>query len=237
MLKNNPLTTLSETDVQNYYQQGYLMAPGLVASDAVEAVMERVGDTPTQAGGDWKPLVCKEPTREDQPVHRLLVEPNLLAAVERLLEAPARVFHGMVAIVPPHGGRGLPWHQDNMYNQILGRALNAFIALRRITPEMGGLWIAPESHKLGVVSSHQWKPTAGHRQADVEPEEAIQLPTMEPGDVCFFTRTTLHRSLQNSTDTPRFAYSAQYCEAKGRYSKDGTTVERPLAEDLIRLWA
>jgi hypothetical protein len=54
----------------------------------------------------------------------MLVEPNIIAAVEQLFEAPARVYYGMTAVCPANGGNGLPWHQDNQYSQILPAALN-----------------------------------------------------------------------------------------------------------------
>jgi hypothetical protein len=61
----------------------------------------------------------------------MLVEPNIIAAVEQLFEAPARVYYGMTAVVPANGGNGLPWHQDNQYSQILPLLLTS--SLRSVT--------------------------------------------------------------------------------------------------------
>ena len=127
----------------------------------------------------------------------------------------------MLAIVPAGGGRGLPWHQDNQYSQILAGALNVFIALSEITPDMATLWVAPKSHLCGTLPSHQAHTHHGHREVDEQPDNGVQLPTLAPGDTCIFTRDTVHRSLTNSTDRPRFAYAAQYQSDFARQAVDG----------------
>jgi ectoine hydroxylase-related dioxygenase (phytanoyl-CoA dioxygenase family) len=63
--------------------------------------------------------------------------------VEQIFEAPARVYYGMLAIVPAHGGKGLEWHQDNMYDVVRDVLLNTFVALCDITTDKAILWVAP----------------------------------------------------------------------------------------------
>src|SRR5690606_40535085 len=71
-------------------------------------------------------------------------------------------------------------------------------ALSTITPDMATLWIGPRSHLLGVQPAQANTTTApGHRESLYEPDNAIQLPTLQPGDACIFDRSTLHRSLQD----------------------------------------
>lgn len=123
----------------------------------------------------------------------------------------------MLAVVPANGGKGLPWHQDNQYDQVQGRALNCFVALSEITPEKANLWVAPKTHLLGTQPSKASDDYgAGHKQAAAEPENGIPLPTLHPGDVVIFDRNTYHRSLKNETDTDRYAYAAQYQAADAR---------------------
>ena len=173
-----------------------------------------------------------------QVLHRLLVEPNIVEAAQDIFGLPPRVYYGMLAVVPAHGGNGLPWHQDNQYNHVLPAALNTFIALSEITPDKAILWVAPQSHRQGVQPSNENQTTAkGHREAAVEPTNGIPLPTMQPGDVCIFDRSTYHRSLKNQSDSDRYAYAAQYITDNGRYAE---TCERsPLwirAADLSERW-
>ena len=43
-----------------------------------------------------------------------LREPRVYTAAAQLLGSVARVYYAFFAVVPGGGGRGLPWHQDNM---------------------------------------------------------------------------------------------------------------------------
>jgi hypothetical protein len=48
---------------------------------------------------------------ENAHVPRLLVEPSIVAAVEQNFAVPARIYFGMVSVVPARGATGLPWRQ------------------------------------------------------------------------------------------------------------------------------
>ena len=154
--------------------------------------------------------------------------------MEQVFETRARVYYGMLAIVPAHGGTGLEWHQDNMYTTILGRALNVFIALCDITPERANLWVAPKSHLKGVQESLT---SEGHRVA-AAPDNGIPLPTLTKGAACIFDRSLLHHSKRNETSEDRYAYAAQYHEDNARLASTGQ--KDPLkmrASELQQLFA
>jgi ectoine hydroxylase-related dioxygenase (phytanoyl-CoA dioxygenase family) len=176
---------------------------------------------PTSADGSWTPK-CFDFSKplEDAALHQCLVEDNIICAVEQIFETRARAYYGMLAVVKAKGGRGLPWHQDNQYDQVLGRALNTFVALCDITPDKGILWVAPRTHLLGTQPSKAAE--HGHREAEVEPAGGRPLPGLSKGDVCIFDRNTYHRSLKNDTGEDRYAYAAQYVEENARYvSREG----------------
>jgi ectoine hydroxylase-related dioxygenase (phytanoyl-CoA dioxygenase family) len=229
---------LSEEQVEEFYREGYVLARGLVPVESVRAVLEAL-PAEIQTSGRWRAIIFDhDHPEQDARLHRLLVEPGVVEAVQDIFAAPPRVFYGMLAIVPANGGHGLPWHQDNQYTQILGGALNVFIALGAITQENAGLWVAPQSHRLGVQPSHKNETTApGHREALTEPPNGIALPAMDAGDVCIFDRHTLHRSLRNGTDRHRFAYAAQYQSENAREALTGKKdPRRMLASELRRRW-
>ncbi|MCE9589501.1 MAG: phytanoyl-CoA dioxygenase family protein [Planctomycetes bacterium] len=202
---------LTEEDIQHFYREGYVLVPGLVPRASTDAMM-REARARVRDGDTWQ-AVCFEHDKpeKDAPLHRLLWEPSVVAAASALLGSPARVYFGMLAIVTAHGGHGLPWHQDNQYSHILGGALNTFIALADIEQNMANLWVAPRSHLAGARPSKANETTAkGHRESLETPENGICLPPLKAGDACIFDRCTLHRSLKNESDRPRFAYAAQY---------------------------
>ena len=230
---------LTEDQIEQYYREGYVVVPGLVPMEAVRAVLD-AAPAPNEASDGWQARALDfDRPDDDSKLHRLLVEPRVVGAVEDVFGAPARVYYGMLAVVPARGGAGLPWHQDNQYNQVLGGALNVFIALSEITPEKAILWVAPQSHRLGTVASKDSERYGkGHREAVSEPENGQALPQMAPGDACIFDRNLLHRSLKNETDEHRYAYAAQYTSHNARYTATGKRPDkRMLAAELRERWS
>jgi ectoine hydroxylase-related dioxygenase (phytanoyl-CoA dioxygenase family) len=229
---------LTEEQLEFYYREGYIMVPGLVPQEEVEAVLAAV--PPEIATGDrWRPVTFEhaDPMKA-AALHRLLVEPHVTAAVADIFSQPPRVYYGMLAVVPAHGGHGLPWHQDNQYEQVIGGALNVFVALCDITPDKAILWVAPRSHLMGL---QPWRDSdlygGAHREAAAEPENGIPLPAMKAGDVGIFDRSTYHRSLSNLTDEHRYAYAAQYQAENARQASTGKKdPSRMLASELRQLW-
>jgi len=218
-----PDTVLTETQIETYYREGYVVAEGLVPDAVAASVREAASQRKVESGGGWTPSIFDpEQPEADADLHRCLTEPRVLSAVEQVFENKPAIFYGMVAVVPPRGGKGLEWHQDNQYTQLLGRALNVFIALGDITPDMAILWVAPQTHRLGMQRSETQD---GHRKA-ADPGNGQPLPAMKAGDACIFDRNTLHRSLTNDTDLPRYAYAAQFAEVTAREAETGKRPQR-----------
>lgn len=230
---------ITGAQIEHFYREGYVLVPDLIPRPIVDGAIA-VAEAQLQAGfqdhfdqggtlNGWQPANFDRdnPQKNDPDLHGVLWEPALIETIAQVLMAPPQMIWGMLAKVPP-GGHGLPWHQDNMYMTILGGALNAFIALRRITPDMGGLWVAPRSHIGGMqMSTIAGEDTGnpGHKQAVIEPDNGIPMPTMEPGDACIFDRNTMHRSVSNETDVVRHAYAAQFCSTHARYAETGRLVD------------
>jgi len=234
---------LTEEQIEHFYREGYVVVPGLIPQTEIRAVLNAAPAGP-DAGGGWSARTFNhQDPDKDAGLHRLLAELNVVGAVRQIFANEPRVLYGMLAVVPARGGTGLPWHQDNQYEQVLGGALNTFVALGDITPDKAILWVAPRSHRLGTQPSKATEQanTGGHREAVVEPENGVPLPTMHAGDVCIFDRNTYHRSLRNETDTPRLAYAAQYQAENARVAETGRVdspgiAPRVLARDLAEHW-
>lgn len=234
---------LTEAQIEHFYREGYVVVPGLVPIEEIDKVLA-AAPKEQQPGGGWgaKAFQHKQPD-DDAEVHRLLVEPHIVEAARDIFACEPRVLYGMLAVVPARGGTGLPWHQDNQYMQVLGGALNTFVALCDITPDKAILWVAPRTHRLGTQPSKDTEQanTQGHREAIVEPEGGMPLPGLKKGDVVIFDRNTYHRSLKNETDEDRFAYAAQYQSENARNADSGLidTPEfgpRMKAIDLRQSW-
>jgi ectoine hydroxylase-related dioxygenase (phytanoyl-CoA dioxygenase family) len=225
---------MTEQEIQEYHREGYIVLRDLVRGEIIDEVLA-ASPAEYKRGGNWTPRVFNhdEPTT-DWAIHQLLIEPAVVDAVEAIFESATRVYYGLVAVVPAGKGRGLPWHQDNMYSNVAGRALNVFMALCDIPPEKAGLWMAPRSHWVGLWPNHRAEEFGGHRESDIEPENGIQLPAMHKGDVCIFDRFMLHRSLINETNEDRYAYAAQYQEDKARVQETGMKDPRKMRVAELR---
>jgi ectoine hydroxylase-related dioxygenase (phytanoyl-CoA dioxygenase family) len=230
---------LNEVQIAHYYREGYVIVRDLIDRAQIEDVLS-AASAKVQTGDQWQPTIFKHlQPHSDAQLHQLLCSSAIITVVEQLLGSEPRVFYGMLAVVPPRGGKGLPWHQDNHYLHLLGGALNTFVALCDITPEKGCLWVAPQSHRLGLQSWKDSEELPGHREAVVEPENALPVP-LHTGDAVIFDRNTLHRSVPNRTDEIRFAYAAQYAAKHVRFADTGSqqlpigdyVAEIPLAREL-----
>ena len=168
----------------------------------------------------------------DTPVHcgpgafGLLTNPRLLDAVEAIVgpEIYANPTQH-VRIKPPedclpHEGTIVPeiyqapWHQDLgtvMPEADESRILTVWIPVTKATVENGCLLVAPGSHKRGLAT-HCHDPRASYsRQAIPEGRVGDRIPLeMEPGDVLFLTKLTMHASLPNLSEEIRWSVDLRY---------------------------
>ena len=231
---HNPTKPLSESQIEEFFSEGFIVVENLIDPKKIDRIMEEAVKVPVDARGIWTPKAfAHDDPKTDAKLHQLLVDETLVNAVGQIFEAPVRVDFGMLAIVSASGGKGLPWHQDGMYGQILGRALNSFIALCDITPDKAILWVAPRTHLAGVQPAEQ--APHGHHQGK-EPANGRPLPILRKGSVCMFDRNTMHHSKTNETNEHRYAYAAQYREEKARDANGKKDPRKMLVSDLRKTW-
>ncbi|MEI8194420.1 MAG: hypothetical protein WCI73_00770, partial [Phycisphaerae bacterium] len=109
MINNTKTSPLTEAQIEAFYREGYLVAAGLVSPSDLQAVMREARKYQPEPGGKWTPQIFDHARpAADAALHQLLVNDQVVGAVEQIFEAPARVYYGMLAIVPAHGGTGLP---------------------------------------------------------------------------------------------------------------------------------
>lgn len=211
---------------EQFYREGYFYARGLISAEQVEALnREHEPFVSGLQGEEWKSEAFVSFARQSgefPATASFLRTPHLVDLFERLLGSRVKLWMGMYAVVPP-GGRGLEWHQDNMYTHILGHMLNGFIALDRIDQTNAGLWIAPRSHRLGRQKNLNPEGSAHRRAAD--PDNGIPCEPLNPGDAIIFHRETLHKSGRNATGKPRRAFAFQVASAVCRYAETGKLLE------------
>lgn len=214
---SDPIFALTEDHIEQFYREGYFLAPRFLSSDAVDRLNADYEAEVAKLEGEkeWRALPFAESAQKELQTDRIT------GMMEQLLGGPTRLWLGMYAVVMP-GGEGLAWHQDNQYTHILGHMCNAFVALDEITPENAGLWLAPQTHRLGRQPNLNTEP--GHRRA-AEPENPVAIEKMMPGDAVIFHRELLHHSKTNQSDQPRRAFAFQVSAANCRFAESGKLVE------------
>ena len=107
------------------------------------------------------------------------------------------------------------WHQDLatvMPEADRSRILTVWIAVTEATRENGCLLVAPGSHKRGLVT-HCHDPRANYSRQAI-PERLVGgrrvALEMEPGDVLFLTKLTMHASLPNLSEDIRWSVDLRY---------------------------
>ncbi len=215
---------LSEEQIDHYFRDGYLIVRGLISPERLAPVRERAAEL-VNDNDRFQPHIYQfdHPDTNDPIIHAPFLDERVIKAVEQIFHGPALAYYGFLALLPARYGKGLPWHQDNQYTQFHGLALNTFIAVDRVEPDMGHLWIAPGSHRHGTLPSIEADEETGthHRTIDFEPTGGFCLPAFNAGDAVLFDRNTLHRSLENMTDRPRICYAAQFVAEHARLTENG----------------
>jgi len=174
---------------------------------------------------------------------------NLLDGMVQLLGTDVRFWWDQGINKSPGAGSYIDWHQDNGYaNGVTPEYVTCWLALDDSSPENGGLYVIPESHKAGP-RDHEWRGVhAVVSEQFVEAEKAQPL-NAKAGDMLLFSSYLLHQTVGNtSKDKQRRAWVMQYCrgdhanETTGEVYdnrpwvvKGGEYVENPWSERVFDL--
>ena len=139
----------------------------------------------------------------------------LLQVVERIADAPVRLFQDMAMIKPP-GGREKPWHQDHAYFDLPldTPVVAAWVALNDATVENGCMHVIPGGHREGPrvhFMRRDWQIC----DADVVRENRLAVP-MTVGDILLFDGKLPHGTPTNRTEQQRWALQFHYIPQRAR---------------------
>ena len=142
---------------------------------------------------------------------------RVVRRMEQLLNDEVYHYHHKMILKEPKVGGAWTWHQDYgyWYNNgcLLPDLASCMIAVDRATRENGCLQVVRGSHHMGRLDHKRIGEQTG---ADPERVEiAVQRMKvvhleLEPGSAVFFHCNLLHRSDQNTSDQPRWAFICCY---------------------------
>jgi phytanoyl-CoA hydroxylase len=210
---------LSENEVRQYRDQGYLVVDDIFSPEEVERLRAacedpKVNQALEQAGYEQKGVHLLEITAKHSAFFELARDPRIVERVAALIGPDIELQHSKLATKPPKVGAGeFKWHQDFAYFPHSNTDLIAvMVMLDDATPENGCMSVVRGSHKLGPLShlvdgyfdSGCQEP---RHWADPERHAAI---TPRAGGISLHHCLTLHASPNNVSGRPRRGVVFQY---------------------------
>jgi ectoine hydroxylase-related dioxygenase (phytanoyl-CoA dioxygenase family) len=153
---------------------------------------------------------------------------RIVDCIETLLEGEVYHYHHKMILKEPYVGGAWAWHQDYGYwyhNGCLAPLLaSCMIAVDRATRQNGCLQVVRGSHLLGRMDHGKVGDQTGVAE-QVRLEAALQRMELvhcelAPGSALFFHCNLLHRSDQNKSPEPRWAFISCYNARRNDPYKD-----------------
>lgn len=221
---------LTNEQIATFHRDGFVIVDGLLDRKEVELLgsiaradyqlQKEASSRADGEGGSVKIAVCNDLPTDD--IYGAIVRSqSLVNAMEQLLEGEVYHYHHKMIFKDAREGGAWAWHQDYgyWYNFCCPFPLLAscMIAVDRATKLNGCLQVIRGSHLMGRVEHG----TVGE-QTGADPErvqvalDRLELVycELEPGQAILFHCNLLHRSDQNRSDHPRWAFICCYNAAR-----------------------
>ncbi len=204
-------TRLSQTQLERFSTDGYLVLPGLLDANVITEVSrwtDEVSNWPETPGRHWmyfeksildpgKRILSRMENVEPWHIGFSALCNGILRNIcTQLFGEPAVLFKDKINFKLP-GGDGFKAHQDAQagWDRYASLHITALVSIDYCTPENGCLQLVAGKHREGLLGSH-WKPLQEY-ELNYQP-----VPT-EPGDIIYFDSYTPHRSAPNLTQQSR----------------------------------
>lgn len=221
-----PYFKITDELIDQFHEEGYIVVKNLLDADETEllrkiaradhAIQSDASSRADGEGGAVK-LVVRNELPEDSIYGALVRSQRIVHAMERLLDDDVYHYHHKMILKEARVGGAWAWHQDYGYwydnGCLFPDMASCLIAVDRATKENGCLQVVKYSHHMGRMNHGKVGEQTG---ADPERVAAAldRLPLvyveLEPGSAVIFHANTLHRSDQNTSEHPRWAFICCY---------------------------
>ncbi len=217
---------LTADQVACFERDGFVQLPGLLNStetrllrDVARADRQLLARRASRADGEGGAvdLVVEDDLPAESIYSAIVRDERLVTAMEQLLGGEVYHYHHKMILKEAHSGGAWAWHQDYGYwyhNACLfPRLASCMIAVDRATRANGCLQVLRGSHQIGRVDHG---PVGQQTGADPERVAIAQRVCetvcceLDPGSAVLFHCNTLHRSDQNRSPDPRWAFICCY---------------------------
>ena len=226
---------LSHLAVAEYHERGFHLARGLFDRDEIELLHlaakedheldKRSFGRADGEGGTVRLSLWNQP---GDGIYGMFARcERMVRSCEQLLGGEVYHYHSKMIMKDPRVGGAWTWHQDYGYwyqNGVIEPLLTSVsIAVDQATKANGCLQVIEGSHRCGRIDHVLTGDQAGADRERVD-EVLKRMPLvyveMEPGDALFFHSNLLHRSDQNTSESPRWSMICCYNAARNDPYKD-----------------
>jgi phytanoyl-CoA hydroxylase len=225
---------LDDSALRRYRDEGYVRLGPIVSEAERDALLAEEARFRPRLGYGTREnrtlLVSMQLCHRSEAVRRTCTAGRHVPLVVQLLGPNVCLTHTQFLTKLPDGAEtrsDIPWHQDNGYGRLEPMTdVTVWLALTDADERNGGLWIAPGSHRRGLLEHGEAGVNPLLRESAVE-GDAVAVP-LRAGEAVAFSGLTVHGSGPNRSDRPRTGFYARYCEPGVRMMSENG---RPVLED------
>ncbi len=208
---------LSQTEVLQFHDQGYLGPFTLCSPDEMQLAKEQIdhlvyGDTRNPFTG----VHLQSRHLDNRTVYELCSHPAIVDRVSSILGPNLILWQSNFFNKEP-ATKAYPWHQDrNFWAAVIEPPItvSAWLAIDKADGENSCVQVIPQSHKRVYthVDTEEYdrgfSQQANPEELDYEESSIVSMP-LQAGQFFLFNERTLHRSSANSSDQRRLGLAVR----------------------------
>ena len=213
---------LSEAQVDQFHEQGYVVIEDLIDADTVAAVMHDLDEIEAEMDDLLKGapgerafiaergaiMFAPHAVTRSEAARAVSRHPAIAEVCHDLVGENVRLYWDQLVYKKPEKPREFPWHQDNGYTYVVPQQyLTIWLSLTDAAVDAGCPWVVPGAH-LGGTLAHDYVDPLGFQCFPDHPD-AVAAPVGAGGAVVFSSLTP-HKTGPNTTDGVRKTYILQY---------------------------
>ena len=218
--------TLTESQISSYHNDGYLVVEHLLNEEEVSLLrdiaradreLRQQVATRNDGEGGAIDLVVQNDLPVDTIYGAIVRSRRIVDPMQALLDDEVYHYHHKMILKEPLVGGAWAWHQDYgyWYNNgcLFPHLASCMIAVDQATVANGCLQVLKGSHLMGRIEHERVGDQTGASLERVEvARQRLELVhcEMEAGSAVFFHCNLLHRSDQNKSEKPRWAFICCY---------------------------
>lgn len=202
------MQTTSQNFKERFEEEGYILVKNFFSKEEMAALIADIKSAKTRNGvsglNRGSLTFYSSLFFYSEPIQSFITQQRIIDFLTPII-GPDFWVRWDQAVAKGSGSGTFPWHQDNAYSDLKDGYYQLWIALTEMSPDNGGLWLVPKSHKQ--LLPHQR--VENHLRWEGTPENAVFIAA-EPGDIVLFSSFMLHKTNPNVTPNPRWTYVIEY---------------------------